>query len=924
MKPDKITISAFGPFAGEVTIDFTRLGDKGLYLITGDTGAGKTTIFDAIIFALYGEASGDYRESTMFRSKYAKEDTKTFVELTFSYAGKQYFIRRNPEYLRPKDRGEGMTLQKAEAVLEFPDGGPMITKSSEVTKAVTELIGLNRSQFTQIAMIAQGDFRKLLMANTKERETIFRDIFCTGNYKRLQDRIKDEFLSKYKEYDALSQRILQYMENVQCREDSRYFEELEKIREQKQAARQEEFCALLKDILDEESKELKEYEKEQNQLNKKLTAVNERIGIAANLRKAARELEKVEQALSKLHSEHKDIKEISENAKRQAKRCDDLSAQMIRIQEKLADYQKQSELRKQISVKEKALAVIVKEYDKALEERERENQEISRLKDILDRKKDAGKEKLTAQNQLEKLSNLLGEIDELDEKIKKLYQLKKKMDTAKTQYQAAARVCMEEKEAFNHKEQLFYDAQAGVLAQSLQEGIPCPVCGATVHPKPASKPLVVLSKEGLEEAKEHLQQVEKDRERLSVTAGKMEEQVKISEENICSKAEQLFSTREPEQAKLLLDEKRGQLIKEKDSLQRKIIRFKASEEEYRQASEKLPVINALWEETEGRIREYKEAQVKAAAETEHLRENLVTLEKSLLYKDEKAAKERIKALKSEKEALENAAKRAQDNLLKCEKEMEDKAGQKKMLNRQLASGMDKELPALTEEKKELSERISQLQLKKENDMIRYQNNKEAGNRIEREWKKLTEVEKSYKMLKSMSDTANGNLAGKDKIMLETYIQMTYFDRILNRANLRLLNMTSGQYELIRKKTASNQRSQSGLELDVCDHYNGSVRSVHTLSGGESFMASLSLALGLSDEIQMAAGGIHLDTMFVDEGFGSLDDETLSKAVKVLNGLTEGNRLVGIISHVTELKQCIDKQIVVTKDSAAGSRVSVTE
>ena len=924
MKPEKMTISAFGPFAGEVTIDFTKLGENGLYLITGDTGAGKTTIFDAITFALYGEASGDYRESAMFRSKYAKEDTKTFVELTFSYAGKQYFVRRNPEYLRPKGRGEGMTTQRSEAVLEFPDNRQAVTKPTDVTKAITELIGLDRNQFTQIAMIAQGEFRKLLMASTKDREAIFRDIFCTGNYKRLQDKIKDEFLAKYKEYDSLSRRILQYMEGIQCKEDSLYFEELQRLKGQKQVVKQEEFYGLMEKILEEEKEELKVYEKELGQLNKSLMAVNERIGVATNLNKAARNLEKVKQALSTLQSEYEEKKELLKNAQEEAKICDVLSVEMIRIQEKLADYQKQSALRKQITEKEKELTRTAKELDKAIAERERKNQELSKLKNTIEQKKEIGKEKLIVENQLEKLVSLWKEIEEFDGKLSEFHELIEKTDTAKKQYQEAAKKCMAEKEAFNRKEQMFYDAQAGVLAQDLQEGMPCPVCGSTTHPKLAVKPDVVLSKEEFDKAKEHLQRVEKEREQLSITAGELEGQVKLSKESIRKKTEQLFSTDEFQQAEQLLKEKKEQLTKEKASLQKQIADCKAGEEAYQKASEQLPLVTASWEEQENKIRENKEVQVKMTVETTHLKESLAALEKGLLYADEKTAKEKMRNLKVQKDGLEKAVKTAQDNLLKCEKEIEEKTGQKKMLNKQLASGLDKDLPALTEEKKMLSEQIKQYQSKKDTDYIRYQNNKEAGERIDKEWKKLLEVEESYKMLKSMSDTANGNLAGKDKVMLETYIQMTYFDRILNRANLRLLNMTGGQYELVRKKTASNQRSQSGLELDVCDHYNGSTRSVHTLSGGESFMASLSLALGLSDEIQMAAGGIHLDTMFVDEGFGSLDDETLSKAIKVLNGLTEGNRLVGIISHVTELKQCIDRQIVVTKDSVMGSRVELIE
>jgi exonuclease SbcC len=245
------------------------------------------------------------------------------------------------------------------------------------------------------------------------------------------------------------------------------------------------------------------------------------------------------------------------------------------------------------------------------------------------------------------------------------------------------------------------------------------------------------------------------------------------------------------------------------------------------------------------------------------------------------------------------------------------------LEEQLRENQTKPYEELIKQRQDLQSDKQRIQAKRDHLYRRCENNQESGRQALEMWEKLTQVEERYVSMKNLSDTVNGNLSGKNRIMLETYVQMTYFDLILNQANVRLLSMTDGQYELVRKRGASNQKSQSGLELEVWDHYTSSLRSVHTLSGGESFMASLALALGLSDEIQMKAGGIRLDTMFVDEGFGSLDEETLSKAIDVLAGLTEGNRLVGIISHVEELKQRIDKQIVVTKDAVTGSRVEVS-
>lgn len=922
MRPETLTISAFGPFAGEVVIDFSKLGKQGLYLITGDTGAGKTTIFDAITFALYGEASGQYRESTMFRSKYADAETKTFVELIFSYRGSRYTVRRNPEYLRPKSKGVGTTIQKPEAVLEYPDDRQPVTKYSEVTKAVTEIIGLDRNQFTQIAMLAQGEFRKLLMASTKERETIFRDIFCTGNYKILQDRLKSEFLRIYKDYEKQNQRILQYMEGVQYREVFSGAAELEEYRQGRHVTEKEGFMKLLDDILQEDKKEMQELEKELKKLLKSLTDKDKEIGAATELKKAEQNLEKIEKRLLLLQEEYSKKEKEAGKAEQDAVICEELMAEIVRIQEKQKDYKRLTDLKKQIKEKEQEIHSLQQIEEETRERLEAENEEIVLLKDILEKNGKAGRKKIIAENQLEKLEGELNALEELEKKLENYEGRLLSAKKAKDIYIDAAKRCDAFRKRLSGKEKLFYDAQAGILSQNLQDGMPCPVCGSLEHPHPASKPMEVPSKEELDQEKEKLDIAEKDREHSSMEAGKLEEQVRHEEADVKACAEKLFQTEEINEVKPLLKGRKDLLKEELAKLQIDKERYKKEEAAYAEAFEKLPNLTKRKEELEHTILVNKEAQVKNRTDLEHWRESLALLTKDLSFKDEETAKKRIVELSEKKEKLEKAVKNTREAVLQCGNEQKEMEGQKKAIVKQLAAGQEKELEILKNERKALEDRQKSLQSVKETVALRYQTNADLAGRIEKEWNKLLETEKEYQTVKALSDTANGGIAGKDKIMLETYIQMTYFDRILSRANIRLLKMTDGQYELVRKKSASNQRSQSGLELDVRDHYNGSVRGVQTLSGGESFMASLALALGLADEIQMAAGGIHLDTMFVDEGFGSLDEETLGEAIRVLKGLTEGNRLVGIISHVAELKQSIDKQIVVTKNRARGSVIFV--
>ena len=927
MRPEKLIISAFGPFAEEVTIDFSKLGTQGLYLITGDTGAGKTTIFDAITFALYGEASGDYRESNMFRSKYASTETKTFVELTFSYQEKQYKVRRNPEYLRPKGRGEGMTTQKAEAVLEYPDDRQPVTKASEVTKAVTRIIGLDRNQFTQIAMLAQGEFRKLLMATTKEREAIFRDIFCTKQYKDLQDRLKSEFLKNNNMYQQLIQRIRQFAEGIRCDSASACFQELENLKNAEGLVSKDDLMDLLENILAEDKKLVRDYEKAVGTLQKSLAELDKRIGAASELEKAEKNLEKTERTISSLQQEAEERKQAADSAAREAGRCKELSAQRIRITEKLSDYKRQSELTGEIGKKEQELVALKTNRQRTLEKREESGRQIAVLKETMEREKDAGKERVRTEGVLYKTQTHFAAVAGLEKKQREYRKQGKTAEQAKKRYLEKAERCEEIRQDFQEKERLFYDAQAGVLAQTLKEGTPCPVCGSVEHPHPAAVHREVPSKELLDEEKRKLEAFEKEREESSMDAGRQEEKLKHMEQDIREEIKNLsgtaadgvlasgdLSSASMEELESLVQRQKRVLEEETDSLNAMLKECEQREKIYTDAAGKLPEVTKILEELEKQSFEYQEQQTKLETCLVQWREQLAELTESLLFENEPAARAELTRLEKEEEHLEKLAK--------CESALREQEGQKKILIKQLSAGGQQDLELLKQQRREIDAEQKRKQGSKEDIASRYQANLDIRDRLQREWKQLEETEKGYQIMKALSDTANGGLAGRDKIMLETYIQMTYFDRILSRANIRLLKMTDGQYELVRKKGASNQRSQSGLELDVMDHYNGSVRGVQTLSGGESFMASLSLALGLSDEIQMAAGGIRLDTMFVDEGFGSLDDETLSKAIQVLGSLTEGNRLVGVISHVTELKQRIDKQIVVKKNYAKGSTICI--
>lgn len=1439
MKPQKLIISAFGPYAGTTEIDFEKLGDHGLFLITGDTGAGKTTIFDAITFALYGEASGEVRDSGMFRSKYAKPETQTYVELRFLYQGKSYTVVRNPEYLRPKGRDTGFTMQKSDARLVYPDDRQPVTKSREVTKAVTELIGLDYRQFTQIAMIAQGDFLKVLLAGTAQRSEIFRQIFHTGMFQELQNCLRDEVKNRWRDYDEIRRSINQSLSSVTCEEDSPFLPELERLKKEGFEGNVARGLELLDELLQQEKQALEELNQEIGSLEKEIAGDDQLLGKASQNRQRQEELEKCREELAALLPELKEKEALWEAAKSALKKTGQLDEQLRSCSEKMEKYknleetqaliqgaqeridslcssreetekerqeqgrqleeakqslaalqnageektrllyrrEKLEECQKELAAAEQALADIAQTEEEQGKELEKEKQtetelqeEIRRLEGEIAQRKDrdgvliflqgkqetylswknslqqyqsdwssaagqyqnrkkafdasekdisalkkaleelgekllevenAGEaelecshrltelegknreykgfakalltlekaskkaaeemERLSAQEEAcqkeyqkhkEEWENVKGadlrllhlsreqdSVEQKKEKLQELEQKVKKLSESETQYQ---QMLVRYEQAFQKTEKLraeyhglekqFLDEQAGVLAQHLKEGEPCPVCGAVHHPSPARLSGEALKEEELEVKKKVLSVSEEATHRLSSDAGHKREQIddakaeiqeaakafweRISLEQIRTeiaakkealtqeeqklvlaqekadaeknREQELTALLEQEEAEIqnlrqMLQQKReeqasadgqkleklsqlkkaalelpakeagfeeelavfessGEAVPEKGLLQRigqKLDNYEVqlsnnlkeaeerrrNQEAWKKQEQKLKkeleqaekenteirreaddlagrsraleqqmckeaerilhldeirdaftqaethigepadsagtTENALLglasliqenerqqRETEKEIGLRKQAEERKAASEKRLsgcRERLQELLSSLEVQKSKKAEEKRKQVRCLmrrdmpwKDAFQMAASEPEEQqaqwmmqavrmlgeaLQETEAEIginERKLQQKEELEQQIPARerkiaelgdaiqqlgltlaglkadhvklmqqreellcaldgrskeeMEQQITALEKQKKQIEEEagaaeenwregktketqlraaentlLGQLeaaerldekaiserrQQRLEKKMIftekrtaqdaAIRNNQRILQEVQGRQEAMIAVEQEYMWVKSLSDTANGALGGKRKIELETYVQMAYLDRILRRANLRLMTMSSGQYELKRQEDGENKKEKAGLELNVIDHYNGSERSVKTLSGGESFQASLSLALGLSDEIQSHAGGIRLDSMFVDEGFGSLDEEALDQAMKALGELSEGNRMVGIISHVAELKERIDKKIIITKKRGAeGTGSSVT-
>lgn len=918
MRPLKLTLSAFGPYAGRMELDFETLGAGGLYLITGDTGAGKTTIFDAISFALFGEASGANREPGMLRSKYADPRTPTEVVLLFRYAGKEYTISRNPEYMRPKGRGEGMTKQTADATLVCPDGR-VITKLRDVNSAVRDILGLDREQFAQVAMIAQGDFLKLLLADTKERQKIFRSIFHTSLYVELQEQLSRQAGAVKYQWEDVRDSIRQYMEGILCDGDSGFTEQVRSAQSGNLPA--EEILPLLRALLDEDRDSQKKLDALLQETEDALENVVAQLARGEQKLKANALLARTEQQAAesrRLLLQHQEALD-AELAKKP--RLEQLAREITAIDLRLPDYDRLTGLQASLADVQLRRRKAESEIHSAREARILLSAQIDALKEEQKSLENVGaeKEKLLWQKQEE--HHRREQLLELISSIREFHALLQNWRTAQALYLSADEKSTRLKQEYDAKNKAFLDEQAGIIAGRLEEGRPCPVCGALHHPAPARMAESAPTEADVKKAAKACENAARDTEKASAAAAKMKGKVAGKEEVLLKQIAALLDLDTIDAAEAAAADAVSALSSSISHLDGLIRQIDQSQTRKEQLADQIPQKERRLTAAGETLTAAAEELASAAASAQSLSEQITVLKGSLPFESRSAAAAQRRTLSNEQQTLQTAFEKAEKNCARCREELASLTVSAQQLKAQLEEYSDIPIDRLTEQKISLAEQKSSILKQQKSVHTRLTANTGCLNNIQAKFEALSALEEKRKWLCALSDTANGSVKGKERIMLETYIQTTYFDRIVARANVRLLKMTGGQYELIRRRTADNMRSQSGLELDVTDHYNGTHRSVKTLSGGESFKASLALALGLSDEVQMSTG-IRLETLFVDEGFGSLDPESLNQAYSTLAGLTEGNRLVGIISHVAELKERIDKQIVVTKEKCGGSKAAI--
>lgn len=917
MRPLKITMSAFGPYAGEVTLDMQKLGKSGVYLITGDTGAGKTTVFDAISYALYGEASGNYRENTTLRSKYASADTPTFVELEFEYNNEIYKINRNPEYPRPNKRGEGFTKQSANAELVMPDGS-VITKIKEVSAKVEEIIGINKNQFSQIAMIAQGDFRKLLNCETNERSKIFRKIFKTEPYHNIEIKLSSLFNELKRNREKEKSGIEQYINQLKCNENDTLSLELERAKSGDVLI--EDVIKLAGEIINKDTLEYTKTQKNIESINEEIEKINSNIKLYENQEATKKAYAKASAKLEDLKTKRNECEKAYKSAEAQRERLDDLTRKINLINSKMPKYDELKSLENSINEKTQS-------FEKSNNLLKLKQQEITLLEKEIDEKSKALEEIKGADLLAQKLTV---QKEEIKKKAEALKELKTEIDRCKTEQknlknaQSFAKSALDEYGALeNEYNQIyiaFFNEQAGIIADELKDGEPCPVCGSTSHPNLARKSENAPSQADVESAQNLVKKAQEKADKARDTASALKSRFDEIAANVKSAAKKLFGTDDN-----VFDDYNSNINALKKEYDDTLALLKTANEKlnlYQKLDKEIPKIQ---EKQKSLSDEISKLNTQKASDEAFISENtkrVTSIKSELDFESADLAKDKLKEYTNLSNDIKNAIEKSKNDFDDIKSKYDTQKGTKASLEKALKEFKEIDLAALKEKSLKLNEYKNDIDETAKLLYSRIDSNKLLVDNISEKRDILKEYDDKYVWLKALSETANGDISGKEKITLETFVQMTYFDSIIRKANIRLLTMSDGQYELVRRSDAETLKKNEGLALDVIDHFNGSSRSVSTLSGGESFMASLCLALGLSDEIQSSNGGIKLDTMFVDEGFGSLDGEALDRALSALTSLSQGNRLVGIISHVDALCDRIDNKIVITKDRTIGSNAQI--
>ena len=1056
MKPTKLIMSAFGPYAGEMPpIDFTDFEDKGLFLISGDTGAGKTTIFDAICFALYGETSGKFRDTKNLRSEYANESTETFVDFYFTHQGREYHVWRRPGYERKKQRGTGVTQVKEDATLYSGDSTP-IQGITSVNKAVKELLHIDEKQFKQIAMISQGEFWALLNAKTDERTKILRTIFQTEGYNRIEYKLKDRMDASDKLKSDIENSIVQYFNDAEADTEDELKERLSDLQGRAKGSGSawnlDEITDILEALIESDNGRIEiaktafdEAEKALDNIKKELATAetnNDFIKRLENLKAKEKELEEKKKEIDEkekllirqklatrevnpVYSSWKEKKDELEGLKKQISdkngdvaeavkkakeagealekartdkpEAEELQKLVDKISEEKEKYQERDNLSSDL-VKLQASIDGFAEEEKALNEKEEAlKNKINALKETQKKLKGSPEKLLEARTQGEKLRELRDDIDEIiDKKLPDWENKNKDLKTKQEEFESRRKKFDEAETARKEAERILENCRAGILAEGLEEGQKCPVCGSVHHPELARIPKEAVTEKDFNDLKDKEAALLKEKgdafteaEKAKTVLENFEDQLRVDildclENKLIdtgdhySKLDELING--VKKAKIVVEEKINENAKEQNALAKYNEELSKAESDLEKAQgEETDTLNK--DKADFTEKKQNSENTKTKIETV-----LKTLEKlsfdswASAHAEQEKAEKRIKEIsgliestdKAKKDADEKLAseqaslKTLQETLGRAEKEeetrkikLDDTMSKSKfesvdemlklVLSEEKISEIDKEIgdykQDVTTNKQQIKDAEKDAEGRKVIDIEALKEKCETGqsdvagkqrvvntieNRLKGNTDKLekirsqeSELEKARKennICTRLYNLVKGT-TGNGKITLEQYIQAAGFDGIIAAANRRLLPMSDRQYELYRQEDSLGKKSNTFLDLEVLDNFTGHRRPVGSLSGGESFKASLSLALGLSDTVSSNIGGIQMDALFIDEGFGTLDRNSIENAMEILINLSGTSKLVGIISHREELMENIPQQIRVRK-TMDGSQLTI--
>ena len=930
MKPLKLTMSAFGSYAGKNVIDFTGQ-QQGIFLITGDTGAGKTTIFDAITYALYNQTSGGERNGNMMRSQYAQPETETYVELEFLYRGQTYRVRRNPDYKITKTLKNGKIREQKvphSVELTMPDGTVFPEKKNATDAKIIEILGLTADQFSQIVMIAQGDFLKLLYTKSDERKMIFSKLFRTDIYWKIQENLRrksmemDERIQENdRAFEQEKSRIILLPESEELPLD----ELVERLRER------------LKDALKEQNLRRANVE----ELNKKITKYEE-------INKLFVSLEKIRQTGKELEArqaESKERRQQIENARKADKVLVAEQQNLRQQQEVEQSAQAIAKMTETLANDQEMFETLKTQQQEAEAKQKREAADIQKKMLALEQSfpsYEALQNARSEEQQAKKVWEDLGKISEesfhkkkagiaaLKEQQKRQEQV---VEQTKKNWEQTSLSASESAKHYEHMYEAFLKEQAGILAENLSAGCPCPVCGSTVHPDPAKLSDHAVTELEVEQAKKTRAAAEEKRD-LAYAAFEAEktEKQKLAQAVEKEEADFVLAQTIAKQQRKEAEQNYVSLQKIAEQIREKLVYPSLAEakKQYAAMQKALEAAEQEIERKRQKVSELAEAMNTLKGQKLAEEENQKTAKKLAVKTEKEYAKllEKSGFVSEETYHLAILPERSRSKLEREEKEYESQClrqqSEQKLLEKQVSgktytdtTELNEQLKAEKQALKEAEKTYMELHTAYENDRSVLQNCAvylEKGKKLESE----------DQVIKSLSKTANGRLSGSAKIDFETYIQRQYFKQIIHEANKRLLTMSNHQFILKLKEEANTGRkTNEGLDLSVYSLVTDSERDVKTLSGGESFLAALAMALGLSDIVERSAGAIHPDMMFIDEGFGSLDAQSRQQAIEVLAELAGDSRMVGIISHVTELKEQIDRKLVVSRTDK-GSRAVWTE